>query len=122
KRWLETIYLQTAVKTDGGSFSGPYAAYFKELIERDAGAKYFIGMPIDILQGQCKDTFTQVMNSGFPGGLMTVDQAVKTMNQGCSSSLSLPSTRSPARSSTASTSSGRAASAISSGSATSRIC
>ena len=83
KRWLETIYLQTAVKTDGGSFSGPYAAYFKELIERDAGAKYFIGMPIDILQGQCKDTFTQVMNSGFPGGLMTVDQAVKTMNQGC---------------------------------------
>ena len=69
KRWIETIYLQTAVKTDVKSFSGPYAAYFSELMERQKGAKYFIGMPLDIMQGQCKDTFTQVMNSGFPGGL-----------------------------------------------------
>src|SRR5580765_2001901 len=30
KKWLETIYLQTAVKTEGGAFSGPYAAYFTE--------------------------------------------------------------------------------------------
>jgi len=31
-------------------------------------------MPIDILQGQCKEHLHPVMNSGFPGGLMTVDQ------------------------------------------------
>ena len=83
KQWIETIYLQTAVKTGASEFSGPYAGYFKELMQRQEGAKYFTGMPIDILQGQCKDTFVQVMNSGFPGGLMSVDEAVKTMNQGC---------------------------------------
>ncbi|HYL80762.1 MAG TPA: extracellular solute-binding protein [Candidatus Acidoferrum sp.] len=82
-RWIETIYLQTAVKTDVSSFSGPYASYFKELMQRQQGQKYFIGMPIDILKGQCKDTFVQVMNSAFPGGLLTVDKAVGMMNQGC---------------------------------------
>ena len=50
KRWIETVYLQTAVKTGDLQFSGPYAAYFTELMERQKGAKYFIGMPIDILQ------------------------------------------------------------------------
>jgi multiple sugar transport system substrate-binding protein len=83
KQWIETIYLQTAVKTGATEFSGPYASYFKELMERQQGAKYFTGMPIDILKGQCKDSFVQVMNSGFPGGLMSVDEAVKAMNQGC---------------------------------------
>ena len=51
KQWIETIYLQTAVKTGGVAFSGPYAAYFTELMQRQQGAKYFIGMPIDILTG-----------------------------------------------------------------------
>src|SRR5262249_28123497 len=83
KQWIETVYLQTAVKTGATEFTGPYAPYFKELMERQQGAKYFTGMPIDILKGQCKDTFVQVMNSGFPGGLLTVDQAVKMMNQAC---------------------------------------
>jgi multiple sugar transport system substrate-binding protein len=83
KRWIETIYLQTAVKTDASTFSGPYASYFAELMERQHGAKYFIGMPIDIVTGQCRDSFAQVMNAGFPGGLLAVDDAVKLMNQGC---------------------------------------
>jgi multiple sugar transport system substrate-binding protein len=83
KQWLETIYLQTAVKTEGGAFSGPYAAYFTELMQRQQGAKYFIGMPIDILKEQCKDTFTQVMNSSFPGGLLSVDDAIKMMDGAC---------------------------------------
>jgi len=83
KQWIETIYLQTAVKTGASEFTGPYAGYFKELMQRQEGAKYFTGMPIDILQGQCKDAFVQIMNSGFPGGLLSVDDAVKQMNQGC---------------------------------------
>jgi multiple sugar transport system substrate-binding protein len=83
KQWIETIYLQTAVKTGASEFTGPYAPYFKELMQRQEGAKYFTGMPIDILQGQCKDAFVQIMNSGFPGGLLSVDDAVKQMNQGC---------------------------------------
>ena len=37
KHWLETIYLQTAVKTGDVAFSGPYAAYFTELMAAPAG-------------------------------------------------------------------------------------
>jgi multiple sugar transport system substrate-binding protein len=83
KQWIETVYLQTAVKTGDIQFSGPYAAYFTELMERQKGAKYFTGMPVDILTGQCKDTFVQVMNKAFPGGLLGADEAVKMMNEGC---------------------------------------
>jgi multiple sugar transport system substrate-binding protein len=83
KQWIETVYLQTAVKTGDIQFSGPHAAYFTELMERQKGAKYFTGMPVDILTGQCKDSFVQVMNKAFPGGLLGVDEAVKMMNEGC---------------------------------------
>ena len=40
-------------------------------------------MPVDILTGECKDAFAQVMNKAFPGGLMSVDEATKAMNTGC---------------------------------------
>ncbi len=59
----------------------PAAAKRSDKARRSAFSLFAV--PIDILQGQCKDTFVQVMNSGFPGGLMSVDEAVKTMNQGC---------------------------------------
>jgi len=63
--------------------TGKYASYFQELGERNKGAEYFIGIPIDHLKGQCRDTFVQVMNTAFPGGLLAVDKAVEMMNQGC---------------------------------------
>jgi len=83
KRWIETIYLQTAVKAEVKEFSGPYAAYFSELMARQKGEDYFVGGPLDMVQGQCKDTFAQVMNAGFPGGLLPVDETLKKMNAGC---------------------------------------
>jgi multiple sugar transport system substrate-binding protein len=83
KMWIETIYLQTGIKADVKSFSGPYAAYFTELMDRQKGADYFIGGPRDLTSGQCKDTFAQVTNSAFPGGLLPVDQAIKMMNSAC---------------------------------------
>jgi multiple sugar transport system substrate-binding protein len=83
KRWIETIYLQTAVKAEVKEFSGPYAAYFTELMARQKGMDYFVGGPLDLVQGQCKDSFAQVLNAGFPGGLLSVDQTVKMMNAAC---------------------------------------
>ena len=83
KRWIETIYLQTGIKADVTQFSGPHAAYFTELMERQNGTDYFIGGPLDLTRGQCKDSFGQVMNSAFPGGLLPVDQAIKMMNAAC---------------------------------------
>jgi multiple sugar transport system substrate-binding protein len=83
KRWIETVYLQTGIKADVRQFSGPHAAYFTELMERQKGTDYFIGGPRDLTQGQCKDAFAQVMNSAFPGGLLSVDQVIKMMNAAC---------------------------------------
>ncbi|MCC6471868.1 MAG: extracellular solute-binding protein [Alphaproteobacteria bacterium] len=83
KMWIETVYLQTGIKADVKNFSGPYAAYFTELMDRQKGAKYFIGSPRDLVTGECKDTFAQVLNSGFPGGLLSVDQTVQMMNKSC---------------------------------------
>jgi hypothetical protein len=81
--WLSTILLQTAIKTDMSKVTGKYAAYFQELGDRNKTSEYFIGIPIDHLQGQCRESFVQVMNTAFPGGLLTVDKAVDMMNQGC---------------------------------------
>ncbi len=81
--WLSTILLQTAIKTDMSKITGKYASYFQELGERNRAAEYFIGIPIDHLKGQCRDTFVQVMNTAFPAGLLAVDKAVEMMNQGC---------------------------------------
>jgi multiple sugar transport system substrate-binding protein len=83
KMWIETVYLQTGIKADVKNFTGPYAAYFSELMERQQGVKYFIGSPRDMVVGECKDAFAQVLNSGFPGGLLSVDQAVQSMNKAC---------------------------------------
>lgn len=81
--WIETVYLQTGIKADVKSFSGPHAAYFTELMERQKGEDYFIGQPLDFVQGKCKDSFSQVLNSAFPGGLLTVEETAKKMNEGC---------------------------------------
>jgi multiple sugar transport system substrate-binding protein len=83
KRWIETVYLQSAVDVDVKQFSGPYASYFSELMDRQKGEDYFIGDPRDILEGKCKDTYAQVMNSAFPGGLLSVPDAIKMMNAAC---------------------------------------
>ena len=83
KMWIETVYLQTGIKADVKQFSGPHAAYFTELMDRQKGMKYFIGQPRDMVTGECKDAFAQVLNSGFPGGLLTVDQTVQEMNKAC---------------------------------------
>ena len=66
KRWIETVYLQTAVKTGDLKFSGPYAAYFTELMERQKGAKYFTGMPIDILQRPMQGQLRPGDEQGLP--------------------------------------------------------
>jgi multiple sugar transport system substrate-binding protein len=83
KQWIETVYLQSAVDVDVKNFSGPYAAYFTELMARQKGSDYFIGGPRDMVQGACKDSFAQVMNASFPGGLTGVDETLKLMNTAC---------------------------------------
>ena len=82
--WIQTVHLQTAVKTRAAPvMTGPYGSYYKQLMDRQIGARYFAGDPTDFLEGQCLDTFTQVINSSFPGGLLSVEEAIRLMNQAC---------------------------------------
>jgi multiple sugar transport system substrate-binding protein len=83
KMWIETVYLQTGIKADVKNFTGPHAAYFTELMDRQKGKTYFNSQPRDMVTGECKETFAQVLNSGFPGGLLSVDQTVQMMNKSC---------------------------------------
>ncbi len=81
--WIDTVHLQTAVKAEGSPVSASYANYYQELMARQQGAQYFDMDPSDFLEGQCLDTYVQVMNSSFPGGLLSVDEAIRMMNQSC---------------------------------------
>ncbi len=82
--WINTVYDPAAMKTDTKGFSGPHAPYLNAVMASQQGADYFIGMPLDIISdGKCTDAFKQVVNSAFPGGLLTVDKAVKAMNDAC---------------------------------------
>ena len=78
-RWLETVLVQTGIKADTAKISGPHAAYFRDLAAANAGAKYFFGLPSQIMQGKPKEVFTQIFNNGFPAGSISVDDAVKQM-------------------------------------------
>lgn len=81
--WIDTVHLQTAVIAQGSASATLYPGYYKELMARQEGAKYFDIDPSDFLEGACLDTYVQVMNSSFPGGLLSVDEAIQLMNQAC---------------------------------------
>ncbi len=78
-RWLEAVLVQTGIKTDASKISGPYAGYFRELAAANVGAKYFFGLPSQVLQGKAKEAFTQIFNNAFPAGSISVDDAVRQM-------------------------------------------
>lgn len=82
-KWMERVLLQTGVRTDPSRIQGIHASYFKELQQRGAGARYFIGTPLHYMTGKCADTFSQVLNRAFPGGLMSVADAATQMDAAC---------------------------------------
>jgi multiple sugar transport system substrate-binding protein len=85
-KWMETVLLQTGIKTDPARIKSIHAPYFKELQERGVGAKLFIGTPLQHLSGKCADTFTQVLNRAFPAGLISVKDAAAQMDAACKAS------------------------------------
>ena len=85
-KWMEGVLLQTGVKTDPSRIQSIYAPYFKELQERSQGARFFIGTPLHYMSGKCGDTFSQVLNRAFPGGLISVNDAATQMDAACKAS------------------------------------
>lgn len=84
-KWMEEVLLQTGVRTDPSRIKSIHAQYFKDLQERSAGAKFFIGTPLHYMSGKCGDTFSQVLNRAFPAGLISVKDAAVQMDAACKS-------------------------------------
>jgi multiple sugar transport system substrate-binding protein len=82
-KWMEMVSLQTGLKSDSTKINSPHASYFKELAERNAGAKYFFGTPLFYYRGKCADSYAQVMNNAFPAGLISVKDAAEKMDAAC---------------------------------------
>ncbi|MGH8314688.1 MAG: ABC transporter substrate-binding protein [Steroidobacterales bacterium] len=79
-RWVKETLVQTGIKTDMSSIQGEHADYFKMLADASRGIDYFVGLPSQILQGQAKEVFAQVMNTAFPAGLISVKDATDQMD------------------------------------------
>lgn len=78
-KWLEKVQVQTGIKSDPTKITGQAGEYFKMIDATNKGAKYYFGIPIQVMQGKPKEVFTQVFNNAFPAGSIGVDDAVKQM-------------------------------------------
>lgn len=78
--WLQNVMVQTGIKADASRIEGPRAAYFRQLAAANDGSEYFFGIPLQLLQGRARDTFTQVVNSAFIAGQVGVEDVVRQMN------------------------------------------
>jgi multiple sugar transport system substrate-binding protein len=81
--WVSSSSRQSGIKSDASAITGPYKAYFEELMALNKNARFSIGIPLDYVKGQCKETFIQVVNVAFPAGLIGVDETIKRMNAAC---------------------------------------
>jgi multiple sugar transport system substrate-binding protein len=82
-KWVEQVSLQSGIRSDTSKIHSSHAAYFQELNQRDEGETFFLGTPLLHLRGKCAETFTQVMNTALPAGLISVDDATTQMDQAC---------------------------------------
>jgi len=71
---------------DASKVTSPHSNYFVELERVRGNSTYFIGIPNQHLAGACRDAYVQVINKGFPAGLISVDDTVKEMNKACAKS------------------------------------
>lgn len=78
-RWLEANLVQTGIKADPSKITGDKADYFRKLAAANEGAIYTFGIPAQQMQGEARETFTQVINQAFPSGLLGVDEAIDMM-------------------------------------------
>ena len=79
-KWLDRVMVQTGIKSDPSKMTGQSAEYFKMIEASNKGAKYYFGIPIQVMQGKPKEVFTQVINMAFPAGTLDVDGVVKQMS------------------------------------------
>lgn len=78
--WLQNVMVQTGIKADASRIEGPRASYFRQLAASNEGSEYVFGIPLQVLQGRARETFTQVVNNAFISGQASVEEVVRQMN------------------------------------------
>lgn len=79
-QWLDNVKVQTGIKSDPSKMTDAQAsAYFAMINKTNAGAKYYFGIPIQVMKGKPKEVYIQVFNNAFPAGNISVEDAVKQM-------------------------------------------
>lgn len=81
--WLTTVLVQSGVKGDPSKITGKYKPYFQELTAIGSSSEFFIGLPHQLTKGACGDATVQIMNTAFPAGLISVEDAVKQLDAAC---------------------------------------
>lgn len=81
--WTSLNHSPSGALFDASKVTSPYSAYFVDLDRVRANSQYSIGVPHQRLSGQCRETFIQVLNKGFPAGLISIDDTVREMNRAC---------------------------------------
>ena len=79
-RWLDDVQGADRHQERPLEDDGPQAAdYFAMIAKTNAGAKYYFGIPIQVMSGKPKEVFTQVFNNAFPAGTHQRRRRVKQM-------------------------------------------
>lgn len=81
--WTTLNQSPSGVVFDPAKVQSQYAWYFRDLDRIRQGSKYFVGIPLNFLTGQCREVFVQVINKAFPAGLAGVEETVRQMNEAC---------------------------------------
>ena len=81
--WTSLNHSPSGALSDASKITSAYSGYFVDLDRVRSGSAYFMGIPNQYLTGQCRDTYVQVINKGFPAGLIGVDDTIKEMNRAC---------------------------------------
>ncbi|MCB1478078.1 MAG: carbohydrate ABC transporter substrate-binding protein [Rhodobiaceae bacterium] len=79
-KWLEANLVQTGIKADPSQITGDKAAYLQMLQAANEGASYTFGIPVQQMQGNPREVFTQTVNQAFPSGIIGVDEVIDMMN------------------------------------------
>lgn len=82
--WVSTVLVQTGANVDYSTMETDHRGYFDDLAAANAGTEPFLGMLLDHLRGACLDTYKQVVNVGLPAGMISVEEAVESMDMACS--------------------------------------
>jgi len=77
--WVGKTALPTNIKVDPKKTKSTYKWYLEMYDSVHTKSDYFIGIPSSQYTGKMRETVLQILNSAFPAGLISVEDAIKRL-------------------------------------------